>query len=144
MRYGDEDNIQYLFFYGFTIENNPTKINLYIYEIAKYDSDDNEIILKKPLELYEPLIKFRKSKVSTIKSLKIELNTLKLLKKSLIDRLNGYHNKNDLEKDKLILSQAKIDHDFNLINIYRVIIEEKEVKYFVVLILVIERIYKSD
>ncbi len=128
MRYGHEDNIHFLFYYGFTIENNPTKLNLYIYEIAKKDVDDNETILKMPLELYEPLIKFRKSKVNAIKSLKVEWNALKLLKNSLIERLNGYNNKNDVEKDMQFFNQAKIENNFNLINISRIIIEEKEVK----------------
>lgn len=91
------------------------------------NSDNNEIILNMPLELYEPLIKFRKSKVSTIKSLKIELQTLKHFKKSLLDRLDGYLTKKDSEKDKLFLNQAKLNNDYDLINIYRVVIEEKEV-----------------
>jgi len=55
------------------------------------------------------------------------LNTLKLLKKSLTQRLNGYFHKNEIQKDKENFIQAKIEKDFNKINIYLILIEEKEV-----------------
>lgn len=65
--------------------------------------------------------------MSTVKNLKVELNTLKLFKKSLFNRLNGYYNKNGLERDLELYQSAVENKNFDLCNIFRVIIEEKQV-----------------
>ncbi len=74
---------------------------------------------------------FRKSKVSTIKNLKIELKALKSFKKSLLERFNGYKNKIELVEDEKIYSDALLENNFDIINICRVVIEEKNVNYFI-------------
>jgi len=94
LRYGEEDNCHFLFFYGYTIKDNPSRYQEYEFEISNENKEKvkngnlDSIKLKNPVELLEPIIYFRKSKVNRIKNLKMELLALKNFKKALINKIN--------------------------------------------------------
>jgi hypothetical protein len=75
--------------------------------------------------------KFRKSKVGVIKNLKLEIKHLRQLKKILIEKSEKYYNKGiSYEKDLKILDECNIEKNFDVENIFRIIIEEKKVRLF--------------
>lgn len=84
-----------------------------------------EIILPGKLELYEILSKFRKCEIFYIKSLKDELFGLKNLKQELLKLYKKF--KTSITDDMLKLQTEEIKSNFNMLNIFRVIMEEKQV-----------------
>jgi hypothetical protein len=119
LSYGQEDNAMYLFYYGFIISNNPNKLTV---ELKK--EGDEVIKLTRPVEIERLIYHYRKSKKSSISKLKLELNALNKFDKELVSRLINYTT--NIDSDKISLLKAKNESNFNMMNIYTYLIEEKQ------------------
>jgi hypothetical protein len=118
LNYGDKSNDDLLFYYGFTIENNPNFIQY------RFDFEGETVTLENPIELHNPIIFFRKSKIPHIKNIKHEISALTKFKKHLYSLLSYYNTTLEQDIDKLKeLKQSECD--FNKMNILTVLIEEK-------------------
>jgi hypothetical protein len=115
--YGDRSNLLYLLNYGFTIENNP---NFIIYE-------REDLILPGCLELKDAVVKYRKSNKPLIINRKQEIQSLDKFRKTVTKILQNYPT--TIEDDKNKYSRALEENNFNLINIYTYLIEEKELLF---------------
>jgi hypothetical protein len=105
-----------LFFYGYTIKGNKTKLDYFL------DMGSFEIILPWELELDNALHHFRKTHWD-IKNKQGEYKALKLLKKKICTCLENLR-KNDFIKNP---EKAISEDDYNLVNIGTVVKEEEEV-----------------
>lgn len=133
MRYGDEDNIHLLFFYGYIIKDNPAKIQDYEFDIMKKEAKKKEnpfdtIELKSPVEIFEPIVFFRKSEVNRIKNIKMELSALKNFKKALFNKINEYKNKSNTQNEMQLFDFAASINDYDTCNLCGILLEEKYVK----------------
>lgn len=132
LSYGDKSNLTLLFFYGFTISENPFHIEI------ELDISNKSPKIGYPYEIDEAMTVFRKCK-NDIKNYKKELNYVKKLKMHLKNLLKGYATGQDPEKDKEKLNSLTNQY-FNLSNIYRVIIEKTLLINYIELLTKLENI----
>ena len=118
MPYGEKSNLSYLFFYGFTLPNAPQPIDYYWYIRG------HKVSITMPVDLTKSIYAYRLNNSKVMVSLKDEIESLKALLKTLRFYYSSYDSK--LEEDKAKLKTTKVQKDFNLTNIYRILIEEKE------------------
>lgn len=136
MFYGNQDNIHFLFWYAFTITDNPEKLKCFPIEF------DDEKVLELTnkydfVEVFESYCKLGKFEdhLSTNNILKNKIKMKKIfdimkdLKTILENRLSLYFNKN-IEADLEDLESFIKIKDFNKVNIMNVLIEEKSVNHF--------------
>lgn len=84
-----------------------------------------KIPLTYPLELVEVMKLLRG--IEEVSSIKDEVVTLMKCKALIKVYLDGYET--SMEEDKVSYAKAKEENNFNLVNIYQVLIEEKKVKF---------------
>jgi hypothetical protein len=119
--YGSHGNTKYLFYYGFTIQDNSNPL------YYAFDYHDESITLDNPIELLDSVVYFRKSKRTSITKLKHEILALERFSKELVRLLKNYPF--TIADAKLRLESVKGNKRFNLINIYSYLIEEMELIY---------------
>ena len=117
--YGKQNNVSYLFFYGFTMKNNKKRMTYDLYWDEKYINFPNPPELKNVTKYY------RKDLSENVGNIDDEITALEAMLAHFNDWVNDYPTK--LEDDKKNIKSKKTKKDYILLCIYRVLIEEKEV-----------------
>jgi hypothetical protein len=113
-----KDNSEFFGHYGFTVPENIINLKY------KFYYKEKEVTLSYPVEIFDFIDVFRKDSNKSIVSFKDELEAIERLKTELLKIISNYST--TLENDKQEIKKAKVNKNFNLINIYSVLIEEKE------------------
>lgn len=121
--YGDESNVYYLFHYGFAVEKPNQAIDY------RFNYEGNEIsLMRRGKDLLRSIKYARKGASENISSLEEEKRAIIIFRSQLIKRLNNYSTR--LKDDLGQIQNEKVKKNSNFVNIYRILIEEKQVKFY--------------
>ncbi len=113
-----KDNNEFFAHYGYTVPENIINLKY------KFYYKEKEVTLSYPVEIFDFINVFRKDSNKSIVNFKEEQEAIERLKSELLKIISNYST--TLENDKQELEKAKVQKNFNLINIYSILIEEKE------------------